>query len=82
MAGVEQSSFRLGMAGQNAPRCYPTDRDRDADFNAAGPDPEVVAEAWRMWRAEVPFAKQYVSEAPTSTSSGTRAACYARCSCT
>ena len=28
------------------------------------PDPEVVAEAWAAWRAEVAFAERFVAEAP------------------
>ncbi|MDP9334785.1 MAG: DinB family protein [Actinomycetota bacterium] len=64
MAGVEQSWFRLRMAGQGAPRHFRSDADRDEDFNGAAPDPEVVAEAWDTWRAEVAFAERYVAEAP------------------
>jgi hypothetical protein len=64
MAGVEQSWFRLRMAGQDAPRLFRSEADRDADFNGAVPYPEVVAEAWSVWRAEVAFAEQYVAEAP------------------
>jgi len=36
----------------------------DGDFNGAVPDPEVVAEAWNTWRAEVEFADRFVAEAP------------------
>jgi thioredoxin 2 len=36
----------------------------DEYFNGAVPDPEVVADAWDTWRAEVAFADQYVAEAP------------------
>jgi hypothetical protein len=64
MAGVEQSWFRLRMAGQDAPRHFRSEADRDEDFNGAVSDPEVVAEAWDMWRAEVAFAERYVDEAP------------------
>jgi hypothetical protein len=28
------------------------------------PDPEVVAEAWEVWRAEVAFTDRFVAEAP------------------
>ena len=61
LAGVEQGWFRLRMAGQDAPRHYRSDTDRDADFNGAVADPEVVADAWATWRAEVEFADQYVA---------------------
>jgi hypothetical protein len=64
MAGVEQSWFRLRMAGQDAPRLFRSEADRDEDFNGALPDPGVVAEAWETWRAEVAFAEQYVADAP------------------
>jgi hypothetical protein len=64
MAGVEQGWFRLRMAGQDVPRLFRSDDDPDADFNGAVPDPEVVAEAWDTWRAQVAFAEQYVAEAP------------------
>jgi uncharacterized damage-inducible protein DinB len=61
MADVERCWFRERMAGQDAPPHYWTD---DGDFNGAVGDPEVVAEAWRTWRAEVAFAEQFVAEAP------------------
>jgi hypothetical protein len=64
MAGVEQIWFRLRMAGQDIPRHFRSDADRDADFNGAVPDADVVAEAWDTWRAEVAFAERYVAEAP------------------
>ncbi len=38
--------------------------DPDGDFDGAVPDPEVVAEAWDTWRAEVAFADRFVAEAP------------------
>jgi uncharacterized damage-inducible protein DinB len=64
MAEVERSWFRRTMAGQDAPRLYRSDADPDGDFDGAVPDPEVVAEAWTTWRAEVAFTDQYVAEAP------------------
>jgi hypothetical protein len=39
--------------------------DRDGDFDGAVPDPQVVAEAWDAWRAEVDFATRVVAEAPS-----------------
>jgi hypothetical protein len=64
LAGTEQTWFRLRMAGQEVPRLYRTEADPNGDFDGAVPDPEVVAEAWNSWRAEVAFAERYVAEAP------------------
>ncbi|MDQ3707869.1 MAG: DinB family protein [Actinomycetota bacterium] len=64
MAGVERSWFRRVMAGQDAPPIFYSDTDPDGEFNGAVPDPEVVAEAWEAWRAEVAFADRYLAEAP------------------
>jgi uncharacterized damage-inducible protein DinB len=60
---VERNWFRRVLAGQDAPPLYCSDADRDGDWNGAAPDPEVVADAWRAWRAEVAFAEQYVAGA-------------------
>src|SRR5512142_2733962 len=53
LAEVERSTFRVMMAGQDAPRLYCSETDRDGDFDGAVADDEVVAEAWAAWRAEV-----------------------------
>ena len=53
------------MAGQDVPRLFCSDTDRDGDFDGAVPDPQVVAEAWDAWRAEVDFATRFVAEAPS-----------------
>jgi len=64
LAGVEQFWFRMTMAGQpSGPRHYRSD-DPDGDFNGAVADPEVVADAWAVWRAEVEFAERLVAGAP------------------
>ena len=63
LAEVERASFRVLMAGQDAPRLFCSETDRDGDFDGAVPDPEVVAEAWRVWREEVDFATRFVAEA-------------------
>ncbi len=63
MAGVEQYWFRQVMAGEDAPRLYRTDGDRDLDWNGAVGDPDVVAEAWETWRREVAFAERFVEAA-------------------
>ncbi|UXY25835.1 DinB family protein [Streptomyces sp. HUAS TT20] len=65
LAAVERHWFRQVMAGQDAPRLYRTADDPHADFDGAAPDPGLVAEAWRTWRAEVTFAERLVAEAPS-----------------
>ena len=64
LAEGERGTFRNLMAGQGAPRLYCSEHDRDADFDGAVPDAEVVADAWRAWRAEVDFAERFVAAAP------------------
>ncbi len=53
------------MAAQDVPRLFCSDTDRDGDFDGAVPDPQVVAEAWDVWRAEVDFAERFVADAPS-----------------
>jgi hypothetical protein len=65
LAEVERATFRVMMAGQDVPRLYCSPTDRDGDFDGAVPDPDVVAEAWASWRAEVDFATQFVTDAPS-----------------
>jgi uncharacterized damage-inducible protein DinB len=72
MAEVERNWFRVRMAGQDVPPLYWTDADPDGDFDGAVADPEVVADAWKSWRAEVAFAEQFVAEAPDLGIKGTR----------
>ena len=62
MAEVERTWFRRRLAGQDAPKLY--GGRRDADFDGAVPDPEVVAAAWASWRDEVAFAERFEAEAP------------------
>ncbi|NYJ05012.1 DinB family protein [Petropleomorpha daqingensis] len=64
LAEVERATFRRLLAGQDAPRLYCTETDRDGDFDGAVADPEVVAEAWATWRAEVDFAVRFVAGSP------------------
>jgi uncharacterized damage-inducible protein DinB len=64
MADVERGWFRRIMSGQEAPGIYRTDTDRDGDFEGAVGDPDVVAEAWRVWREECAFADRFVEQAP------------------
>jgi hypothetical protein len=63
LAEVERATFRVLLAGQDAPRLYTSATDRDGDFDGAVPDPQVVAQAWEAWRAEVDFATRFVAEA-------------------
>jgi hypothetical protein len=65
LAEMERGSFRKVMAGQDAPRLFCSDTDPDGDFDGAVPDPQVVAEAWDAWRAEVDFAERFVAESPS-----------------
>jgi len=62
LAQGERATFRVMMAGQDAPRLFGSG---DGDFDGAVPDPEVVAEAWDAWRAEVDFATRFVAQAPS-----------------
>ena len=52
------------MAGQDVTGHYESKANRDAAFDDAVADPEVIAEAWRLWREEIAFAEQFVAEAP------------------
>jgi Protein of unknown function (DUF664) len=72
LAGVEQHWFRQVMAGQERPRHYRAGDDPDGDFNGAVADPEVVADAWATWRAEVAFAERFVAQAPDLDVAGIR----------
>jgi hypothetical protein len=65
LAEVERGTFRVMMAGEDAPRLYCSDSDRDGDFDGAVPDPAVVEAAWDAWRAEVDFATRFVAAAPS-----------------
>ena len=65
LAEMERATFRELMAGQDVPRLFCSDTDRDGDFDGAVSDPQVVAEAWDAWRAEVDFAERFVAEAPS-----------------
>lgn len=62
LAEMERASFRRVMAGQDAPPVFCSDDDRDGDFDGAVADPQVVAQAWEAWRAEVDFAVRFVAE--------------------
>jgi hypothetical protein len=63
LAEGERATFRVMMSGEDVPRLFSTDTERDGDFDGAVPDPQVVAAAWDAWRAEVDFAERFVAEA-------------------
>jgi len=65
LAEVERATFRRLMAGQDVPRLFCSEADRDGDFDGAVPDPDVVAQAWAAWRAEVDFGTRFVADAPS-----------------
>jgi hypothetical protein len=65
LAEVERATFRRLMAGQDVPRLFCSDTDRDGDFDGAVADPQAIAQAWEAWRAEVDFATRFVAEAPS-----------------
>jgi hypothetical protein len=57
----EERHFRRVMAGEDAPKLYRTDEDRDGDWNGAVADPVVVDDAWRQWRVEVELTDRYLA---------------------
>src|ERR1700728_3037876 len=65
LAEAERATCRVLLAGQDAPRLFCSDDDRDGDFDGAVADPVVVAQAWDAWRAEADFAARFVAEAPS-----------------
>ena len=65
LAEGERETFHVMMAGQDVPRLFCSETNRDGDFDGAVADPQVVAEAWAAWRAEVDFATRFVAEAPS-----------------
>jgi uncharacterized damage-inducible protein DinB len=70
MADVERHWFRREMAALDAPPLYWSEADRDGDWNGAVPDPDVVAQAWAAWRAEVAFAQRFVADTPDLSTPG------------
>ena len=53
--------FRRVMAGEDAPRLYCTDEDRDGDWNGAIADPAIVDGAWQQWRTEVELSDRLIA---------------------
>jgi uncharacterized damage-inducible protein DinB len=62
MADVERSWFRGVMAGEDAPRLFSSDDDREGAWNGAVGDPGVVAQAWAAWEDEIANSERYVAE--------------------
>ena len=71
LAEVERHWFRRVIGGEDAPRLFPRETDKEADWNGATADPEVVAAAWAAWRAEVAFAEELVERTPNLATTGT-----------
>jgi Protein of unknown function (DUF664) len=65
LAETERATFRVLMAGQDVPQLFCSAVDRDGDFDGAVPDPQVVAQAWDAWHAEVDFATRFAAGAPS-----------------
>lgn len=52
-AAEEERHLRRVMAGEDEPKLYCTDEDRNGDWDDAVDEPAVVEDAWRQWRAEM-----------------------------
>jgi uncharacterized damage-inducible protein DinB len=62
MADVERSWFRRVMAGEDVPRRFSSDDDREGAWSGAVADPAVVKQAWAAWENEVAFSEQFVAD--------------------
>jgi uncharacterized protein DUF664 len=71
LTDVERNWFRRVLAGQDVGWRFRLDDDRDAPFDGAAADPNLVDEAWAAWREEVRFAERFVDEAPDLEVTGT-----------
>jgi hypothetical protein len=65
LAEVERATFRVLLAGENAPKLFTSSESPDGDFDGAIADERVVAEAWEAWRTEVEFSTQYLENVPS-----------------
>ena len=70
LAEVERATFRVLMAGDDAPKLYCTIENPDGDFDGAIGDQSVVDEAWATWRAEVAFSGTFVDRVATLDMTG------------
>jgi uncharacterized damage-inducible protein DinB len=64
LAEVERNWFRRVMNGQDAPRLFCTETNRDGDFDDAVADPAMVEEAFAAWRSEMAYADEYLATMP------------------
>jgi hypothetical protein len=64
MAKVERDWFRIRAAGNDVPRLYWSEADRDEAFSGAVADESVVAEAFAHWEREVAFAEAFALDHP------------------
>ena len=71
LTDVERNWFRRVLAGQDVGWRFRRDDDRDAAFDEAAADPDLVDAAWAAWREEVRFAERFVDEAPDLEVTGT-----------
>ena len=60
----DERHMRRVMAGEDAPKIYAGEEDRDGDWNGAVADPAVVDDAFRRWRAEVEATDRLVAGIP------------------
>ena len=60
----DERHMRRVMAGEDAPKIYATEEDRDGDWHGAVADPAVVDDAWDRWRAEVEATDRFVAGVP------------------
>ena len=58
---VEHAWNRIFLQGLDEPRLYGCEEVRDADFDGAIADDDVVAEAWDVWRRERAAAEEHLA---------------------
>lgn len=63
LAEVERSWFGY-VEHDKKPWIYATAEEPDLDFDGAVADPDVVAEAWATWQAEVEHAREVAGRTP------------------
>jgi uncharacterized damage-inducible protein DinB len=65
LAAVEFSWWRRVMDRDlELPKMWGKDEHRDADFDGAVADDDVVAEAWAVWRSEVAYGREFQATHP------------------